>query len=334
MNERVANARVLVEQALAAGRPALVELLRAQLEVAELRAIAKQFGFSPRGGFRLERAPKDVLARGIAEVAGAPMIDAIVAAIDKRLGPAPAEPPADPAETAVEARRVLHEQQMQRLRERLERAEAAAERSRVRADEARHQVETAQMELTRLRAANADLGRQLERAAAARAGDPAVLHRLHERERELEAIVQAEEATRRRLSEQAARLRALESELEELLPLVPKGKRKQKPEQPALADHFRLPRFTDRFYESLRDKDRRSVERAVQAALLFCVEGPSYPGLEVKQLEGGDGLWSLRASLKLRVYFRLRDDGDVEFLALADREDQVTTIKRLREAWI
>ena len=63
---------------------------------------------------------------------------------------------------------------------------------------------------------------------------------------------------------------------------------------------------------------------------LFCDEGPAYPGLEVKQIEGQD-LWSLRASLKLRVYFRPRDDGDVEIIALADREDQKTALRRLKD---
>jgi hypothetical protein len=56
----------------------------------------------------------------------------------------------------------------------------------------------------------------------------------------------------------------------------------------------------------------------MQAALLFCTEGPGYPGLEVKQLEGVD-LWSLRA------------DGDVDFVALADREDQNTMLRRLKD---
>jgi hypothetical protein len=64
--------------------------------------------------------------------------------------------------------------------------------------------------------------------------------------------------------------------------------------------------------------------------LLFCTEGHAYPGLDVKQL-GGQDTWSLRASLGLRVYFRQRDDGDVEFVEVADREEQNTTLRRLKE---
>ena len=91
-----------------------------------------------------------------------------------------------------------------------------------------------------------------------------------------------------------------------------------------------VPYFLPSFYKSLDGKDRRAVERAVQAILLFCTEGHSYPGLEVKQL-GGQDTWSLRASLDLRVYFRPLPDGDVEVLELADREDQRTTLRRLKE---
>ena len=84
------------------------------------------------------------------------------------------------------------------------------------------------------------------------------------------------------------------------------------------------------FYKSLVGKERKSVERAFQAILLFCTEGHAYPGLEVKQL-GGQDTWSLRASLGLRVYFTQRPDGDIELLELADREDQHTTLRRLKE---
>jgi hypothetical protein len=50
----------------------------------------------------------------------------------------------------------------------------------------------------------------------------------------------------------------------------------------------------------------------------------------VKQL-GGQDTWSFRASLGLRVYFRPVGDGDIELLELADREEQHTTLRRLKE---
>jgi len=128
-------------------------------------------------------------------------------------------------------------------------------------------------------------------------------------------------------------MRELEEENAELEQLLPKGRRRKKapePPPPAPDRRFRLPYFAQSFYRSLDGKDRRSVERAVEAVLLFCTEGHAYPGLEVKQL-GGQDTWSLRASLGLRVYFRQRDDGDVEILEVADREEQNTTLRRLKE---
>ena len=78
--------------------------------------------------------------------------------------------------------------------------------------------------------------------------------------------------------------------------------------------------------------DAAAAEQAVadQAVLLFCTEGHAYPGLEVKKM-GGQDTWSLRASLGLRVYFKDRDDGDIDVLELADREEQHTTLRGLKD---
>ena len=138
-------------------------------------------------------------------------------------------------------------------------------------------------------------------------------------EQELEARVAADEALRRQLAVERTTVRALEDEVKELEALLPKGRRRKvtapPPPEPA---RFRLPHFLPSFYKSLVGKERKSVERAVQAVLLFCTEGPAYPGLEVKKL-GGQETWSLRASLGLRVYFENRDDGDVDVVRLADQ---------------
>jgi hypothetical protein len=91
-----------------------------------------------------------------------------------------------------------------------------------------------------------------------------------------------------------------------------------------------MPYFAPSFYKSLAGKDRRAIERAVHAVLLFCTEGYGYPGLEVKQM-GGQDTWSLRASRGLRVYFRPRSDGDIDVMEFADREEQHTTLRRLKE---
>ena len=229
---------------------------------------------------------------------------------------------------------------------------AQFELKQVEADQAKADVERHRAQIQKLREREAEFQRRLdaefERQARLSAeikqlrlqlircegdvettSDPAVVHEL---QRDFDLLTDAEANNRRRLSEQSARIRELESEIEDLLARVPKHRRRKEPPPPLppLPEQFRLPHWNPSFYKSLGDKDRRSIEAAMRAVLLFCTEGPAYPGLEVKQIEGQD-LWSLRASLKLRVYFRLRDDGDAEFVALADREDQHTTLRRLKE---
>jgi hypothetical protein len=39
----------------------------------------------------------------------------------------------------------------------------------------------------------------------------------------------------------------------------------------------------------------------------------------------------MRASLGLRVYFVRREDGDIDVVEIADREDQHTTLRRIKE---
>jgi hypothetical protein len=90
-----------------------------------------------------------------------------------------------------------------------------------------------------------------------------------------------------------------------------------------------VPHFTADFYRSLNGRDQRTVEAAFDAVWRFATSGYAYPGLEVKQLEGVDA-WSMRAGIKVRVYFRPRADGDVDILAVGDREDQDTWLRRLR----
>ena len=117
----------------------------------------------------------------------------------------------------------------------------------------------------------------------------------------------------------------------ELEELVPPGKRKKKRmPPPPPPERFAVPHFTPTFLKSLDGKDRRSIEQAYHAVFMFCTEGSRYPGLQVKSLEAID-LWSLRASRRLRVYFRRRVDGDVEILELLDREEQETMLRRYRE---
>ena len=150
-------------------------------------------------------------------------------------------------------------------------------------------------------------------------------------QRDVAALSESEAGLRRLLALRDTRIRDLERQVEGLEALIPASRRrKQKPmdELPATERRFIVPWFQPGFYRSLEGKDRKAVERAFQAVFLFCTEGHGYPGLETKAL-GGTRLWSVRASLKLRVYLAMRDDGDVDVIALADREDQDTMIKRL-----
>jgi hypothetical protein len=327
----------LVEDALESGGLVGLDALAERfVPVADLRALAKQHGLSPKG-FRVEKAPADVLAALLAGAGEAEVLEQLVRAVLAGTGaaePAPAEPAADGgAQAQAQAQMLrLKEQENAQLRDQLERAHQGLARHRELESELGRRNELADAEVTRLR----------NEAQALRAARPAgrdgtaevaaLASRVHDLERERDQLAQGEEQQRRLLAEQRARVRALEEHVAELEALVPKGRRRKEPppEQPKLKDAFRLPHFLPSFYRSLEDKDRRQIGKAMQAALLFCTEGPSYPGLEVKQLEGVD-LWSLRASLKLRVYFRLRADGDVDFVALADREDQNTMLRRLKE---
>jgi hypothetical protein len=318
-------------------------LLETLVPVRRLRDLARRLGLSPKGGFRLEKAPARVLAPALAELREPDALDEVLQALgnavrgDDESEPegAPAVAPAAgdatvaPAESAVER---LKHQELARLRAELERAREGALRASERESELRQRLQAAE-EQQRRAAAEAERLRQ-PRTAPGAGGEPDrdLQRRVHHLEQEVSAREDADAALRRQLAADRSRMHELEEEVAELEQLLPKGRRRKKtPEPPPAPDRrFRLPYFAPSFYRSLDGKDRKSVERAVEAVLLFCTEGHAYPGLEVKQL-GGQDTWSLRAALGLRVYFRQRDDGDVEILELADREEQNTTLRRLKE---
>jgi hypothetical protein len=368
------NARKIAEKALANdGELSLALLLQHLVPVGRLRALAKQHGLTPKGGFRIEKAPASVLAPLLAEQRAAERLDEVVALLlppAKSSAASPAagrdrtpssngtareengtareeedEPDehgeaddalaaADPAPTAESSSLLaLRDAEVSRLKRELERAREAANRAQARETQAERALATAEEDLLRLRRA---LTQQLEAASASPApaadrGDRDTERLLRELESEREGFLAADEALRRQLAFTQSRVRQLEDEVRELHELVPKGRRRSRPAAPPAAEErrFRLPRFAPGFYKSLDGKDRRAVERAVHAILLFCTEGHAYPGLEVKQL-GGQDTWSLRASLGLRVYFRQLPDGDIELLQLADREEQHTALRRLK----
>lgn len=313
----------------------LALLLELVVAPTRLREAARELGLSPKGGFRIDKAPAHVLAPLLAEQREAKALETVLSL----LLPTVPRPSSDAAPAVAAAAEVveaepwvaLREAELQRVREELERSREAANRGRDRETELAQRLQKREQDLA---VARTERPHPVAAAPAESSRDHKdLLRRLHDLENMHEAFLAADQAVRRQLAHNQSRLRELEAEVQELEALLPKGKRRRKsqPEPQPIDDRrFRLPRFTAPFYKSLEGKERRAVERAVQAILLFCTEGHAYPGLEVKQL-GGQDTWSLRASLGLRVYFRPLADGDIELLELGDREDQNTTLRRLKE---
>lgn len=342
MNDSSLALKKLVERVLGKGADLpLAMLLELLVPVARLRELAREHGLSPKGGFRLEKAPAHVVAPLLAEQRDGKRLEAVLrlllpatapagdgaVATDDGGGSSVTAPAADPLS-------VLRDAELARLRDELERGRESSLRGRDREAELARRLQQAEQEVLLLR-------REVAYQKAAPAGsrsepsrdDKDLQRRLHDLENEREGFVAADQALRRQLAHNQSRLREIEAQNAELEALLPKGRRRKKPpaELPPIDDRrFLLPRFTSAFYKSLEGKERKGVERAIQAILLFCTEGHAYPGLEVKQL-GGQDTWSLRASLGLRVYFRQLPDGDIELLELGDREDQHTTLRRLKD---
>ncbi len=334
MDERARAKKKLAERVLGKGADLpLSLLLEFVAPVRALRDLARELGLSPKG-FRIDKAPAPVLASLLAEQRDAKVLDRV---LELLLQPAPAETePADGGGAAAAAvpdpLAALRDAELTRTRDEIERGRESLARAREREADLAQRLQTAEQRLAAMRAELA-AARLPARGDSSR-DDRALERRVHDLENEREGFHAADQALRRQLAHNQSRLRELEGEVAELEALLPKGKRRRKPQPeptPSPDDRrFRLPRFTAPFYKSLEGKDRKAIERAIQAILLFCTEGHAYPGLEVKQL-GGQDTWSLRASLGLRVYFRQLDDGDIELLELGDREAQNTTLRRLKE---
>lgn len=328
-------AKLLLAQALAnEAKLPLAALLEHVVATPEVRELARRFGVSPKG-YRVEKAPAKALAAALVDVRNTEVLEAACTALAAAL--VPTTEAARPTETApttdLRPMLELRERELAELRARLEAAELAVLKQRTKEDELLLRQLRDQETAIRQRAEIEALRRKSAEATPVADSDAGAAERLRELERLLEDADIVEQALRHRMAEQQSRLQGQETEIAELLALLPKGrKRKAPPPEPEPArTRVLMPHLTPAFHRSLVDKDRRAIERALLAVFTLCTEGPSYPGLEVKQLEGGVGLWSMRAALKLRVYFRWRPDGDVEIEELADREDQHTTLRRLKE---
>ncbi|MCC6783301.1 MAG: hypothetical protein IT457_10710 [Planctomycetes bacterium] len=324
----------LVREALEhAGRVDLGTLLARAIPIAELRAMAQEHGLSPKG-FRIERTPAAKLVPLLLDAKRPEVLEATCRALLARLD-APRQTATDASleRSDADALLALRTRENAELRTEMERLRLLAAEWRDRESALNRRALEAESRAARTRAElDAALARSSRRTERGPSKAPDLERRLREIEKERDDLLATEAELRRLVALRQARIRELDERVQELVALVPSGKRRKTEAavEPALADEFRLPYFQPSFYKSLADKDRRAIEQAVQAALLFCTEGHAYPGLEVKPIEGQD-LWSLRASIKLRVYFRHREDGGVDFLEVADREDQHTALRRLKE---
>lgn len=65
--------------------------------------------------------------------------------------------------------------------------------------------------------------------------------------------------------------------------------------------------FTDRFrraYNSLSDHDAERVEKAIR----LLAADQRHPGLQVKKMQGTQGIWEARASRALRLTFEIHGE--------------------------
>lgn len=325
----------LLEAALAGkGNVPLEQLLSECIDPARLRELVRKHGLSPKG-FRVDAAPPRSLAQALTRDLDAEVlkeaIDELLSPWHKAAAPAAATPTAPAAPPAPQPCR---EEQLEiaRLRGQLQSAHDAARAAQAESAQLASKLAREQQLVVSLRG---DLAAAERRGAAAPStpstgADRDLVRELHEANAELEVAARAEDESRRRLAEQQTEIRELRERVNELEELVPRGKRKKvEPPPPPIADRFRVPYFTPEFYRCLVSRDMRDAEVAFDAVLRFATAGYGYPGLQVKQLEGVD-LWSMRAGIKTRVYFRPRSDGDVDVLAVGDREEQDTLLRRLR----
>lgn len=324
----------LVERVLTkSGELPLALLLEQLVPVARLRDLVRKFGLTPKGGFRIEKAPAKVLAPLLAESTDAERLGEVVELL---VPVAPATAAKGDAEALADARALLlvREKALQVAESELQKARDGAARALERAAELQQRLDAAARDGVVLRRELDDARRAPKVVEAPLPADQKdLLRQVRDLESTCEGFRAADEALRRQLAHNQSRLRELEEANAELEALLPSGKRRKKaaPTPPPEPERrFLLPRFLPSFYKSLDGKERRAVERAFTAVHLFCTEGHAYPGLEVKQL-GGQDTWSLRASLGLRVYFRQLPDGEIEVLELADREEQHTTLRRLKD---
>ncbi|MHC4077411.1 MAG: hypothetical protein ACYST0_03090, partial [Planctomycetota bacterium] len=145
MTKRSVDGKVLLEEALAnSGRVPLAKLLTAVVPVGKLRELAKAFGLTPKGGYRMDRAPGYILAPLVTDTDQPKVMEAACALLADHLTPAKTSKTKAKAKTkttskgkgkgsdpALERR----EQELGEMREELQKAREVANRQRKRLEE-------------------------------------------------------------------------------------------------------------------------------------------------------------------------------------------------------
>ena len=333
MNRRKLGPKLREEWLANGGRVSIAALLDVLVPVPKLRELAQKHGLSPKG-FRIDTAPAKVLVPLLAEHEVAEVREDVCDLLGAAMVPEVEPDGGEPAPASPDLRPLfkLRESELREARGQLDKCRAVNERLRRRGDKQARTLQREKERVVTLRAQLAAVQKSVEQQAER---PPAVDRDLWTRtqalERELDEQSQIEQQHRMKAAEQAALLRERDERIAELEELVPKGRqKKRKAQPPAPPPGFIVPHFTASFLKSLQNKDRRSIEHAYQAVFLYCAEGPRYPGLQVKSLEPSN-VWSLRASRRLRVYFRPRPDGDADILELIDRQEQDKMLRNYRE---
>jgi regulator of replication initiation timing len=316
-------------QALLTGRGSVAAgvLLRFLLLEPELRELCARFDLKPKGGFRIEKAPLHLLLPVLekALLERDEVRDAVAAAVTAQAA-APAAEKTAPADPQRDRLVELKDQEIRRLKDEADQAREVAGRRGEHVEALQRRIDELMDEAAQIRAEREFLRRELDRLGKSprepQDSDRDIVGFL----RRVEQLETLNEELRRSLAVEATNIATLQAETDELRSKVPDWRKKTPQPPPADlpqqdAGVFPIPVFTPDFYRSLVDRDRRVVQAAFQAVFLLVSRGPSYPGLETKRLEGTSSLWSIRATIKHRVYFEF-GQGEFKVLRLEDRREQ------------
>lgn len=236
--------------------------------------------------------------------------------------------------------------QLDQMEKEVARARGDQERAKKRGDQLKERV-------VELEGAIAGARRDLRTSEKLRTTLESERDRLNEERTELRAQVKSGtaaevarlgeelEATRRReraLVEEVGELRDVEAELSSRVRSL-EADRATRPsggdasgEGAAARDlsaTWSVPIFTDEFYASIRDWDRKIVRIAFEK-IYRLAEDWRHPSLRAIPLEGLPGFFRIRIASDVRLMYRPAEGGRIEILSLIDREDLQRYIRQAK----